>query len=123
MEATPPKCKLMEIEGMFFTLTHRPRPLHAACMRRYRGHASFTDLLISTVCTEITRYLHLQPFPAASILSGGPDQQQALPQDGSSADISDLLKLGRETRISSRVPDPPQGSKLSVTSGAFHAGV
>lgn len=70
----------------------------------------------------ITLFLCLQPFPAASLLPGGPDQQQALPQDGSSADISDLLKLRGETRFSSRVPDPPQSSALSVTSGALHIG-
>ena len=52
--------------------------------------------------------LLFQPLPAASVLTGCADQQQAFPQDSPPAVLPDIVYLLREAVLPSHLPDPPE---------------
>lgn len=49
-----------------------------------------------------------QPLPAASLLPGCADQQQAFPQDCPPAILPDIVRLLWEAVLPSHLPDPPE---------------
>lgn len=49
-----------------------------------------------------------QPLPAASLLPGCADQQQAFPQDSPPAVLPNIVHLLREAVIPSHFPNPPE---------------
>ncbi|TMS14241.1 Etoposide-induced protein 2.4-like protein [Larimichthys crocea] len=58
--------------------------------------------------------IHHQPLPAASLLPGRSDQQQAFSQDGPPAVVADVVHLLREAVIPAHLPDPPETSAQPV---------
>lgn len=61
-----------------------------------------------------SRFLLFQPLPAASLLPGRSDQQQAFSQDGPPAVVADVVHLLREAVIPAHLPDPPETSAQPV---------
>lgn len=100
-------CFYIHCHIYFITLPKRSGGFWLKCTEMRRSARLFCNTVGKPDASLIT-CVPSQSLPAAALLSGRADQQQAFPQDRPPAVVSDAVALVREAGLAPHLPEPPQ---------------